>query len=224
MKKIICIIFLWLVFISNLLAQNKIEHYLGTDLLEFTTTTVNLNYSFDVIPLLTPAVEAGYTINFAKSGFNLPDFLSMTSQNSIYHMDTQKGSYLKAGTYFNFRKQMDKANFFHLGLFITASSIYERGYHLSDPDNVRYYQAPEEGYVPVSDIEYQKKLIGISTSIGYEFRLLNRVKMAVDYQLSYPLNRQNQLYGFRNFISGMGYNENKSNFLPLLTLVLKYKL
>ena len=136
-------------------------------------------------------------------------------------MSVQSGAYLKPGLFFNLRKDIEKKIFFRLGLFLTYSIVHEEGGYYTE--NVRY-NLPSQDVGIVIPVNYTHHSVGVSGSIGYEFKLSNRIKMNIDYQLSYPLNRETTEYGFRNFIPGMGYKESKSKISPLLTCIFKYKL
>jgi len=231
MKKIIFITFILLLTISGLSAQTKKEHYIGIDLIELTTTTVNLNYSCNLNARFTPFVQVGYTIDYTKVGFDILNFSSKTPCDDIIYngkreFKEQKGGYLKLGLYYNLRKSVEKQNFFHIGAFITGSVAQESFDRIA---TVFYTLLPfNEPYLRHPDNKLTNSL-GIGVSIGYEFKLSDRIKMNIDYQLSYSFRDDdkwsaNRRYDPFGFMPGIHYKETDSKIFPLAILAVKYRL
>ncbi len=44
------------------------------------------------------------------------------------------------------------------------------------------------------------------------------------FQVSIPTDKQSELFGYKNFISGMGYSGSVDKWYPMLILNLKYRL
>lgn len=133
-----------------------------------------------------------------------------------YTHNKQSGGYLNIGSLINLRKNLEKQNFFHIGIFLTNSIVYEKGSYqdplLDNPDD-----SPES-------LEHTVFLIGLNTSIGYEFRISDRLKSNIDFQVSFPTNKYMDLYGIGNYIPGMGYSSSIDRWIPMLMLSLKYEL
>lgn len=217
MKKVIVILIVLIgIGYSSFCQADKVSH-LGVNLLQLPTSTLNLNYSIDYKSFITPMVDAGYAFGY-NSNFDLPGMF-MTPHIKLYdgyEIDKQSGGYIKLGGYLNLRKDFEKQNFFHLGLFITNSIVYEKGI---------YYQGFELGSDPEAEnIEHTVYLFGLSSSIGYEFKISKRLKMNIDFQLSFPTDKYLDLYSYTNFIPGMGYKAIKSKWFPMLIVNLKYRL
>lgn len=98
---------------------------------------------------------------------------------------------------YNFRKIPEKVNFFFVGGYLTVSLIRER--------------AEFDGWeVPVSPPEKLSQAVfipGITASMGYQFRISGRLHSGVGVQLSIPSAKYADLYGYTNYIPGMGFRE-----------------
>ncbi len=197
--------------------QNDKNQFIGLNLLQLPTSTINLNYSIDYKPFLTPLVDIGYAFGYNDSYDLLGYYL--TRHNDLYDGYTikkQSGGYIKIGGFLNLRKIFEKQNFFHIGLFLTNSIVYERALYLSPIDSRPYSYA--------DNIEHTVYLFGFSTSLGYEFKITNRLKSNIDFQLSFPTDKYSDLYSYTNFIPGMGYSGSVDKWFPMLIMNLKYRL
>mgnify|MGYP000847089596 CR=1 FL=1 len=208
-----------LVIIIGLKSYGQIDkdQFIGLNILQLPTSTININYSIEYIPFLTPIVDIGYAIKYNDKYDLIGNYL--TPHNDTYDgytIDKQSGGYVKIGGFLNLRKNFDKQHFFHLGLFMTNSIVYEKGMYLSPIDS-RPYSFAER-------IEHTVYLFGLSTSLGYEFKLANRLKTNIDFQLSFPNDKYLALYSYTNFIPGMGYKGSVDKWFPMLILNLKYSL
>lgn len=218
MKNKILIILILLFGLKSFGQINK-DSYIGLNLFQLPTSTINFNYSLDFKPFLTPVIDIGFTFNYYKAqNFDLIGTF-LTPHIKLYDgysIKKQSGAYLKIGGFVNLRKDFGKTNFFHIGLFLTNSVVYENGLYLSPIDSRPYSYADR--------VEHTVYLFGLSTSIGYEFRLTKRLKTHVDFQLSFPTDKYLYLYGYRNFIPGMGFKDTEDKWFPMLILNLKYRL
>jgi hypothetical protein len=218
MKRFLLLILCTLI-ILNISGQSDKHKYIGINVLGITSTTLSVNYNFDIKPYLSPLLDFGYTFNYTKSFDILGIVLTPHCKcgNNGYDLQNQSGPYLKLGTQFNLRKTYEKGNFFHLGLYFTNSLVHEEGIYnsvgLADP----FFPPP----TPVSHTKY---IIGLNTSIGYEFSIANRLKTSIDFQVSFPNKNYKDLYGYRNYIPGMGFKDFEGYWFPMLILNLKYKL
>lgn len=218
MRRTILIFFI-LISELNSFSQTDFNNYIGINLIQLPTSTVNINYSVDIKPYLTPIVDLGYTFNYDKfQNFDLIGTL-LTPHIKLYDgytIDKQSGGYLKIGGFVNLRKDFEKRNFFHFGLFFINSVVYERGLYLSPIDSRPYSYA--------NKIEHTINIFAINISLGYEFRLTERLKTHLDFQLSFPTNKYLDLYSYNNFIPGMGFKDTMDEWFPMLILNLKYRL
>lgn len=195
----------------TLFGQTSKKKHIGINLFQLPSTTLNANYSVELKPYFTPMLDLGYTFNFVK-GIDLPR--PTHAQWDGYQFKRISGSYIKIGGYFNLRKQFKKMNYFHLGLFSTNSWV----------DEIVNYNAPGAP-APRQKLEHRVPIWGYAVSAGYELYLLtNKLSTSVDFQLSYPKINTDQLYSFRKFIPGMGYQGTNKSWHPMLILNLKYRI
>jgi hypothetical protein len=197
--------------------QNDPDQFLGLNILQFPTSTVNFNYTVDLRPFITPIIDVGYAFGYNGNIDLIGHYI--TQHNDYYDgytIDKQSGGYVKVGGFLNLRRHFEKQNFFHLGLFLTNSLVYENGLYLSPISSVPYSQADK--------IEHTVYLLGYSIALGYEFNITNRLKTHIDYQLTFPTNKYQDLYSYTNFVPGMGYKGSLDSKFPMLILNLKYRL
>ena len=193
-KKVLTIFIILLGFKSY--GQVDKNQYIGINLLQLPTSTINLNYSVDYNPFLTPIVDVGYAFGYNENYDLIGTFLTPHIKlHDGYTIDKQSGGYLKLGGFLNLRNNFEKQSFFHLGLFLTNSIVYESGSYLSPDDSSPNSTADE--------IEHTVYLFGFSSSFGYEFKATNRLKINIDFQLSFPTDKYLDLYSYGNFIPGM---------------------
>ncbi|MBN2611278.1 MAG: hypothetical protein JXB00_06955 [Bacteroidales bacterium] len=206
-----------ILIVLNSYGQDDKNQFIGLNILQLPTSTINLNYSIDYNPFLTPIVDIGYAFNY-NDKYDLIGYYLTTHNDTYdgYTIDKQSGGYVRIGGFFNLRKNFEKQNFFHLGLFMTNSIVYEKGLYLSPIDSRPYSYADK--------IEHTVHLLGLSTSLGYEFKITNRLKTNIDFQLSFPTDKYLDLYSYTNFIPGMGYKGSLDKWFPMLILNLKYRI
>ena len=216
MRKRILIILIVLIGLESY-GQTDIKHFIGLNPLQLPTSTINFNYSIDYKPILTPIVDIGYAFGYNENYDLIGMFLTPHIKcYDGYTIEKQSGGYLKIGGFLNLRKDFEKQNFFHLGLFLTNSIVYEKGLYLSPIDSRSYSYADK--------IEHTIYLFGFSTSLGYEFKITSRLKTYIDFQLSFPTDKYLDLYGYSNFIPGIGFKDTEGKWFPMLILNLKYRL
>jgi hypothetical protein len=215
--------FFYIIFLIKVSAQTEKNSYLGVNVLQLPASTINVNYSIELNPYFTPILDVGYTFNYIKvknSDWIGTLFTPRNNRDDGYYIDNQSGGYLKIGGFFNFRKESDKKNFFHLGLFITNSNMHVKG----------LYHAPWDSR-PLNNgniIDKTANFSGIAASMGYEFKITERLKSNIDFQFSFPISfsneKYNQSFGYQKYISGMGYNNTNGNWFPMLIWNMKYRL
>jgi opacity protein-like surface antigen len=220
-------ILLYLLISYGTYGQAKKNQYLGINILQLPALTLNVNYSVEINPFFTPLVDIGYTFNYVKAAnidwagwlitshikheFDYPDHITWYS----YDIHKQSGGYLKLGGYFNFRRALEKQHFAHVGIFLTNSVVYESG--------DMYILYPVEHIEP-TPVNHAVIVTGLNVAAGYEFSIAKRLKSNIDFQISLPNNNYRDLYGYRNFIPGMGFKDNEHRIFPMLIWNLKYRL
>jgi len=210
-------LFITLCLLTSLWAsgQTSRNRFIGINVLQLPALTINANYSNESKPFLTPTVDIGYAFNYEKSFDFIGNLLTPHCDcENGYKIDKRTGGYLKFGTYFNLRKSIEKQNFFHLGIFLINSLVYESGVY----DSLNQF---ETVFQPISHTIF---VPGISLSGGYEFAVFKKLKSNIDFQISFPNKNYKDLYGYRNFIPGMGYKDIVEKWFPMLIWNLKYRL
>jgi len=178
--------------------------------------TINANYSNDLKPFLTPTVDIGYAFNYGNSFDFIGNLLTSHCKcnNNGYDIGKRTGAYLKVGTFLNLRRSFEKQNFFHLGLFLNNSMVYESG----------DYRPEGEIESDIQTVSHTIYVPGFSFSGGYEFSLLKRMKSNIDFQISLPGRNYEDLFGYRNYIPGMGYTDIDKYWFPMILWNIKYRL
>lgn len=204
----------------NIFGQSEKSRYIGLNLLQLPALTIDANYSTETKPFLTATIDLGYTFNYSKAinidwiGYVLTPHCKCA--NNGYELNKQSGGYLKLGGFFNLRKDFEKQSFFHFGLFLTNSIVYESG---------EYQPLNENGPFPEPEpINHTKYIIGLSTTLGYDFSITKRLKSNIDFQISLPNKNYQNLFGYRNNIPGMGFKDYEGYWFPMLIWNIKYRL
>lgn len=197
--------------------QNNKNHFIGLNIFQLPSSTINFNYSIDYKPFLTPVADVGYALGYNEDFDLIGMFLTPHIKlYDGYSIEKQSGGYIKLGAFFNLRKDFKKQNFFHFGLFLATSMVYEKAWYLSP-----LHPGP---YIYAEKIEHSVYLYGFSASLGYEFKISNRLRTNADFQLSFPSGEYIDLYSYSNFIPGMGFKDTNAKWFPMLILNLKYRL
>lgn len=192
------------------------NQFIGINILQLPALTINANYSIESKPFLTPTIDIGYAFTYQKSFDLIGNLLTphCKCDNDGYDIEKLTGAYLKVGTFLNLRKSLEKQNFFHVGLFFNNSIVHESG-------DCRPEGESESILQPVSHTIY---VPGLSISVGYEFSFFKKMKSNIDFQISFPGKNYEDLYGYRNYIPGMGYRDYEKYWFPMLLWNIKYKL
>ena len=99
-----------LVFLIGLKSYGQIDknQFIGLNILQLPTSTININYSIDYKPFLTPIVDIGYAFKY-NDKYDLIGYY-LTPHNDIYDgytIDKQSGGYVKIGGSLNLRKNFE---------------------------------------------------------------------------------------------------------------------
>jgi len=190
-------------------AKSDGRQFIGINLFQLPTSTLNFNYSKEIRPFLTGYIDVGYTFDYV--GVHEGDWLGKyltdhwVDQGGFNNHEVQSGGYLKLGSYFNLRKTYTKGNYFRLGFFFTNSVVYE-DYMVEDAGG--YHTL----YIP-----------SVCGSCGYEFKITSRIKTSLDFQLSSSIIK-NDLSSEECFVPGMGLSGKGKNLYPMVLLNIKLDL
>jgi uncharacterized metal-binding protein len=198
--------------------QEKWNHSIGINLLQIPATTLDLTYELALKPAYTLILNPGYTMNYANSFDFIGYLLSphFDCGNNGYSMKKQSGGFIKLGMKYNFRKSFEKRSYFYIGALITNSMIDEKAeftdFEIQDSQ--------------VENLNHQIFIIGLTGTAGYNFRITDQLGADFGAQISAPSKSFRDLYGYSNYIPGMGYMETCGNgiIFPIMVLNLKYKL
>lgn len=194
------------------------NHNIGINLLQIPATTIDLTYELSFKPSYTLNINSGYTINYANSFDFIGYVLSphYDCGNNGYSMKKQSGGFLKLGMKYNFRKSTEKKSYFYLGALITNSMIYEKAEYNN-------FEIPDS---PFENLNHHIFTIGLTGTAGYNFRISDQFGADFGVQISVPSKSYKDLYGYSNYIPGMGYMETCGNgiIFPMMVLNLKYAL
>jgi hypothetical protein len=204
----------------NVFGQEKAtwNHTIGLNLLQLPATTIGLSYELTNHPRFALVINPGFTLNYAKSfdfiGFVLSPHYKCG--NDGYMIKQQSGGFLKIGMKFNFRGSMNKENYFYLGAFNTNAVVFEKA-------EFENWEIPD---APVEFLSHKLLIIGLTGAIGYNVRLSDRLKADFAVHLSVPSKNYRDLYGYTNYIPGMGFMETCGNgkLFPMVVLDFKYVL
>ena len=211
MKKKLLVLILSIVAILSY-GQSRKTSYMGINVLQLPSSTINMNYSVESRPYLTPMVEAGYVLGTYNVDLISYFLVPHTKCYDGYDLEMPTGGYVKLGGYLNLRKDFEKSRFFHLGMFVTNAMVYEKGTYSPTPIDAAY------------DVSHTVYLPGLSTSLGYEFNMGRRLKSSIDFQMSFPSDKYKDLYSYETFIPGMGYQGDSQRWYPMLIMNIKYGL
>lgn len=185
---------------------------MGINILQLPSSTLNVNYSVESLPFLTPMADAGYTLGIYNVDLIGSFLVPHTKCYDGYDVEMPTGGYVKLGGYLNLRRDFEKSRFFHLGLFVTNSMVHEKGTYSPTRIDAAY------------DVSHTVYLSGLSASLGYEFNMGRRLKSSIDYQMSFPSDKYKDLYSYETFIPGMGYQGDRQRWYPMLIMNIKYRL
>jgi hypothetical protein len=175
------------------------QHALGINLLQIPATTIDLTYDYSPNANFSYSFGAGYTFDYTKNFDLVGFFLSPHYKcgNYGYIMKQQSGGFLRAGIKYNFRKSPEKLNFFFVGGNLIGSVISEKA----------VYEGWDTPVSPPEKLSQTLFIPGITASLGYQFRISGSLHSAMGVQFSFPSAKYADLYGYTNYIPGMGFME-----------------
>ena len=192
---------------------------IGINILQIPATTLDLSYETSNNPRYSIIFNIGYTLNYSN-GFDLPGFFLSPHYkcgNYGYSLEKQTGGFIKAGLKYHFRNNFEKRNHFYFGSFITNSLIYEKS-------KFENWEIPNG---QVEELNHYVYIFGITGAFGYNFRISEKLNSDFGVHISFPSKKFKDLYGYQNYIPGMGYMETcdaERSIFPMMVLNLKYNL
>ena len=191
---------------------------IGINILQLPATTLDLNYEIANHPGYSISINTGYTLNYSNSCDWAGWFLSPHYKcgNHGFSLENQSGGFLKAGVKYNFRGDMEKKNYFFLGGFLGGSWVFEQA----------TYRNPDVENGPPESLSHHVFIPGFTLAVGYNFRISGKLASEAGFQVSFPSRKYQDLYGYQNYIPGMGYMETCGNekIFPMLVFNLNYSL
>lgn len=110
----------------------------------------------------------------------------------------------------NTRKSFEKRNYFFIEINFINSVVYEKA-DFSDYYSNCEIQAPPNTVIIDDPITEQIKYIfGIGTQFGYSFKMGNKLQSDLGLQVAFPHSNYKSLFGYRNYIPGIGYKDSYS--------------
>ena len=223
-REIILIICLFISAFSANSQENKVKNNtIGLNVAELPALTINLNYEYAIKPYLDFVGNIGYSFNHTYSAdLNFILVPHIDCGNCGIVIKNQTGGFVKTGLKLNSKKSYEKRNYFFIGISLINSVVYEKA------DFSDYYfdceiQTPPNTLIIDDPITEQTKYIfGIGTQFGYSFKMGNKLQSDLGLQISFPHNNYKSLFGYRNYIPGIGYKDSYSYWFPTLIFNIKY--
>jgi hypothetical protein len=219
-KKIVFLITISLICIKSWgqdnLSWNK---EIGINILQIPATTLDLSYEISNNSRYSFVLNTGYTLNYSNCFDWIGFFLSPHYKcgNDGYSLKKLTGGFIKVGLKYNFRKTIERRNNFYIGAFFTNSLIYEKA-------RFENWDIPSS---QVEELNHYNHIFGITSAFGYNFKISEKLNLDSGVQISLPSEKFEDLYGYQNYIPGMGYMEtcgSKRSIFPMLVLNLKFNL
>ncbi len=201
--------------------QDKVSwnQVIGINILQIPATTLDLSYEISNNPRYSFIYNTGYTLNYSNSCDWIGFFLSPHAKcgNHGYSLEKQTGGFIKVGMKYNFRNTFEKRNHIFLGIHMTNSLIYEKAKHEN-------WDIPNS---PVEEMNHYIYIIGITGAFGYSFKISEKINSDFGINISVPSKKYKNLYGYQNYIPGMGYMETcdaERSIFPMIIFNLRYNL
>jgi len=173
----------------------------------------------NMIIILLMFINSGYTFNYSNS-FDFVGFLlspHLKCANDGYKMIKQSGGFINLGINYHFRKSFEKRNYFFIGASINNSFISESA----------EYQDMESQGSQTESFNHDIYLFGWSGIVGYNFKIINKLSSEFGIKISMTNNKFKELYGYENYIPGLGFMDTASSdtpVFPMIILNLKYEI
>lgn len=222
-RKMIMIICLFMIAFSANSQENKTKtKAIGLNVAELPALTINLNYDYAIKPYLDFIGNIGYSFNHIYSGdLNFILVPHIKCGNCGIIIKNQTGGFVKTGLKLNARKSFAKRNFFFVGINLINSIVYEEA-DFSDYSDCEIQTPPNTVIIDDPITEQIKYILGVGTQFGYSFRMRDNLQSDLGLQIAFPHSNYRSLFGYRNFIPGIGYKDSYSYWFPTLIFNIKY--
>lgn len=218
----IVILLLFVVSISVYSQEEKTKYQsIGINIFQIPAMTIDFNYDYSVKPFFDLSGDIGYSFNYIyNKDINWIIVPHIKSGNCGIVIKNQTGGFIKTGLKFNLRKSYEKRKFLFLKINLINSIVYEKA------DFTEYfgYCLEEKPHIIIDDpIKVQNKyIIALGIQIGYSFKISDQLQSDLGLQVALPDNNYKSLFGYRNFIPGIGYKDSDTYWFPILIFNLKY--
>lgn len=199
-------------FILSGFSQEKISRYaIGINAAELPALTLDINHYYKLSKRLSLTGNTGISFNHTYGGdlnwFLVPHY---KCENDGYKIINQSGGFIKAGMRFNFKKERKQKKYLFMVFNAVNSIVYEKAYITSLTFDTN------------KSISHWKDIFGAGTTIGYSFKISKRLLSDVGLQISYPFYKENTLYGYQDFIPGIGFKDSDSMWFPVIVFNITY--
>lgn len=216
MKSRIKSIIVLLLFIGSISAQdNKLKNYFGSNIIQLTSSTIELVYENELNYKFGFLITCGFTSDYYHSWAYKHHIICKIYDG--YAFEKQAGKFIKIGGKYHFRKNNDRVIYPYLGLNFISSLAYEKA---------KYDQAISDinlNEKDIIEIEHNLYVAGIGINLGVSLDIW-RLKLDIGFQLSMAILNENDLYGSFNYVPGMGAINGCNDFRKNGIISLKYEL
>ncbi|PIY04173.1 MAG: hypothetical protein COZ21_07250 [Bacteroidetes bacterium CG_4_10_14_3_um_filter_31_20] len=188
---------------------------IGTNIIKIPALTIDLLCDFHYRPQLDFNFNSGYGFN--HTGYDLSRWLTgmIKSGNDGYLMEEQKGWYFKLGARYNIRNNYNSKCYLFIGSYIANSFVKEKA---------KYdFFSPDSQWVNISHKIY---IFGLTCYSGISINIFKHLSLEIGLEAGIPTNKYKELYGYDNFIPGIGVkaNSDQSRWFPQILTNIKYNL
>ena len=211
MRKIAILFFCGIIVSSFVRSQSK--YTIGVNAAELPALTLDVNHFYKISPRFELMGNTGFSFNHTYGGDINWILVPHYKCEGDYKIINQSGGFLKAGFRFNFRKLSGKNHYIFSQINIIGSMLFEKVYPLCTGTCPAIWYSGFQHWVFIS---------GAGTTLGYSFQLGKKLFSDLGLQVSYPFYRDGTLYGFRNFIPGIGFKDSNSKWFPVIVFNINY--
>jgi hypothetical protein len=217
---IIILTLLW----SGLHAQEDFNKSfsIGTNLIKIQASTIDIIADYHFKNYLDFSVNTGYALNHIQPDLSI--FLTGMCKggNDGYIIQGRQGWYFKFGARYNFHKTDDSKFYFFSGVYLASSFIQEKTLYDMTWDNPNLY--PSDSSMVL--LGHKMYMFGFTAYGGGSIKLAKRLFLEIGLEAGFPTIKYKELYGYENFIPGIGAKANSDNayWFPQILVNMKYKI
>jgi hypothetical protein len=204
--------------------KNKVtNNTIGLNVAELPSLTIDLNYSYAIKPYFDLVGGIGYSFNHtyaADLNFILVPHIKCGNCGIV--MKNQTGGFVKTMLKLNVRKSYETRNYLFIGIDIINSVVYEKADFSNYYSDYEMQESPNTVIIDDPIREQTKYIFGIGTRLGYSLKMGEKLQGDLGLQIAFPNNRYKSLFGYQNYIPGMGFKDSYSYWFPRLFFYIKY--